>query len=130
MTGSISSISQARERKADAVNHSVYSCGKCQEQATLLLPDNAIMCGRRKPEVCNARMAADWYEPTNAKSKGKHPRPRIRKVEGVEYYACGRCFFAFFHMQSDGRLTCYREGCKTTALFRWSWHEDLTRANA
>ena len=126
---SVASMAEARANRTPP-GPKVYSCGKCGEQGTMLTPDHAMVCGREDPEKCTARHAADWYEPTNAKSRGKNPRPRIQLRQGIGWFCCGVCLFPYFHMQADGSITCYREKCKRTALFRWRWHEDTSRARS
>lgn len=123
------SMADARENRTPP-GTKVYSCGKCQEQGVKLFHHHIIMCGRESPEPCDARMAADWYEPTDATSRSKHPRPRSLVQGGIQRFCCSVCLFPFFHMQADGSLTCYRERCKRTALFRWRWHADLSKAKA
>jgi len=99
----------------------VYDCGKCHEQGAELHGNGHIACGGKD---CDARWAADWYEPTDLKSRAKHMRPRLRPHDNV--YCCSHCLFPFFHIQSDGSITCYRERCKRKALFRWQWLESST----
>lgn len=116
----ITHLADVREKKRQAALPKVFSCGKCQEQAAKLMPDKTIRCGRVEPEKCTARMAADWY----LDAALKNSLPRLKFIAGEDRYVCGRCSFPFFHMQEDGSLTCFREGCKTTATFRWQWHVD------
>lgn len=99
----------------------VYDCGKCHEQGAQLHGNGNVACGGKE---CDARWAADWYEPTDMKSKAKYMRPRL---DPDNIYRCATCLFPFFHIQSDGSITCYREQCKRKALFRWHWMEDLPK---
>ena len=108
----------------------VYSCGKCQEQGAMLIKDSSvdtttsgqILCGN---ETCDARMAADWYVPSNKSSIAKHMRPRGKVIDGKVQYYCAYCGYGFFHMQADGSFTCFNEKCKRTPLFRWAWHDNV-----
>lgn len=117
-------------RRAKELTTKVYDCGKCQSQAARLDGNGHISCGGSVEDEegetvdCDARWAADWYVPTDAKSKAKNMRPRM-KEDGVNVYRCGHCLFPFFHIQSDGSITCYREACKRKALFRWNWLEGV-----
>ncbi len=123
----VTQMSEAREKKRQAELPQVYSCGKCKEQAVMLMAkDHAIVCGRENPAKCTARMAADWYEPEEVTCFVTKPRRKL--LRNFEKYSCGRCGYFYFHMQMDGTLTCYRERCKTVAQFRWRWHKDLSGA--
>jgi hypothetical protein len=116
----------ADHRQARELTTKVYDCGKCHEQAARLDGNGNIMCGGSVDGVdCTARWAIEWYEPTDSKTKGKYTRPRLKVKDGVNVYCCGTCLFPFFHIQSDGSITCYREACKCKALFRWSWLEGV-----
>ena len=109
------------EAKAKA-GPKVYSCGKCQEQGAMLLKDGQILCGGTD---CDARMAADWYVPSNKKSIAKHMRPRGKVIDSTVRYYCAYCGYGFFHMQADQSFTCFNEKCKKPPLFRWAWHDSL-----
>ena len=112
----VADIAEARAKAGPKV----FSCGKCQEQGAMIMKDGHILCGANE---CHARMAADWYVPTNPKSIAKHMRPMSKVVEGTVRYYCAYCGYGFFHMQADQSFTCYNKGCRKAPLFRWHWHE-------
>ncbi len=123
-TGNVVDLGKRRR----ALGSQVYNCGKCKEQAVVLLGDHSIRCGRVEPEICGVQFAADWYAPTGKKLVATTTAPRYRTKDGIVQYFCGICNYKFFHMQADGSLTCYREQCKHVVLFRWKWHKDLSKA--
>lgn len=126
--GSVSSLNEARQKRG--LTTKVYDCGKCQSQAARLDGNGHVMCGGTveggdgESVDCDARWACDWYEPTDLTSRVKHMRPRM-KEDGLNVHRCGHCLYPFFHIQSDGSITCYREACKRKALFRWQWLEGV-----
>ncbi len=116
--GEVVSLDQAR---IDAeLTTKVHDCGKCGEQGAELWTNGSVMCGGKD---CDARWALVFYEPTDSKSKAKYQRPRLSKAHDI--YGCAHCMYTFFHIQSDGSITCYREACKRKALFRWKWMEGV-----
>jgi DNA-directed RNA polymerase subunit RPC12/RpoP len=119
--GSVTSLEQARINKE--LTTKVHDCGKCGEQGAELCANGHIMCGGKD---CDARWALNWYEPTDPKTKAKYARPRLRK--DLNIYGCSHCMFPFFHIQSDGSITCYRETCKRKTLFRWRWLDNVRSA--
>lgn len=126
--GKVASLENFRNERE--LTTKVYDCGKCGNQAARLDGNGHISCGgsvedkEGKTVDCDARWAADWYEPTDSKTRAKYIRPRM-KEDGANVYRCAHCRYPFFHIQSDGSITCYREACKRKALFRWSWLEGV-----
>lgn len=116
--GKVASL--ANFRQARELTTKVYDCGKCHEQGAELCLNGHVECGGTD---CHARWAAEWYVPSDSKSKAKNMRPRHKLDE--QTYRCGYCLFPFFHIQSDGSITCYRETCKRKTLFRWRWLEGV-----
>ncbi len=107
----VSKIGDARKKKEAEVQ--VYECGTedCGRQDWRMHDDWALVCNG-----CDTPSFGTWYVPDVRTGEAKHRNVRKKMLRTInkEGYVCGYCSNMTFHMQADGRLTCFR--CKKECL--------------
>ncbi len=118
--GDVVSLNNRRKEKEEEKPVQVYKCNAddCGRQDWRIHDTFALVCNG-----CDIPSTASWYVPEirTCEAEFRLPRKKMLRTVKKEGYVCGYCSNITFHMQSDGRLTCFR--CKKEAAIRFFFPE-------
>lgn len=110
----IVAINDYKKKKEEETVVQVYQCmtDDCGRQDWRIHDTYALVCNG-----CDIPSSAMWFVPDKRTGdfECRLPRKKFLRTIEKEGYVCGYCSNITFHMQNDGKLTCFR--CrKETAL--------------